>query len=436
MKRPTNQSEVQPRKQARSQGDQFTFVSQAPSNVSPYVVNFAQGPPPRGALTHRPKKTTSSDAGDVDSSEPLAWKSFRPASQYAKRKLVVAENSAVEYTALLRPSALNSYAVGVVDRSKNTITLLPIDDVCRLQLRLKGSETLSQIEEEEGEDPSSRKRLVETFGSKKRQQAQRRADLHNIRKLEKDDIQSSAAIDSMLLEAAATAQERTNSSSEGQRKTLPPYNLRAKTVEEAYDLQRMLPVSVWEAVPWKLFVNVAKRPSKLAQLRASGRDYPTFVLDHIAALNGMGATEARRCAEKLSVLTFLIRIHKLVESVGKRSLPALDVLHEKTHIPIELLDEIVPMFAVKRGSLWSMPTENRMLLINAILVIMLHVDGFKTPLGSIASDLRMTDDRLKVHFGAIGCKLRNAQVNNKSVSVAVLTVPLEFAQVSKGRRKR
>jgi A49-like RNA polymerase I associated factor len=113
---------------------------------------------------------------------------------------------------------------------------------------------------------------VETFGSKRRQQAQRRADLHNIRKLEKDDIQSSAAIDSMLLQAAATAQERTDAlSHNGQRKTLPPYNMRAKTVEEAYDLHRMLPASVWEGVPWKLFVNVAKRPSKLAQLRSSGR---------------------------------------------------------------------------------------------------------------------------------------------------------------------
>jgi A49-like RNA polymerase I associated factor len=116
-------------------------------------------------------------------------------------------------------------------------------------------------------------------------------------------------------------------------------------------------------------------------------------LDHIAALKGMGATESRRCAEKLSVLTFLIRIHKLVESTGKRSLPAIETLHEHTHIPIELLDEMVPMFAVRRGSLWSMPTENRMLLINSILVIMLHVDGFKTALSTIASDLRMTQDR-------------------------------------------
>jgi hypothetical protein len=44
--------------------------------------------------------------------------------------------------------------------------------------------------------------------------------------------------------------------------------------------------------------------------------------------------------------------------------------------------------------------------------------------------------RLKLHFGAIGCKLRNAQVDKKSAMVAQLTVPLQFAQVSKGRSKR
>jgi hypothetical protein len=72
------------------------------------LVNFAQGPPPPGALSQRSAaKPRHGGKDEVDGSETLDWKTFRPASVYAKRKLVVAENSAVEYTALVRPSTLN-----------------------------------------------------------------------------------------------------------------------------------------------------------------------------------------------------------------------------------------------------------------------------------------------------------------------------------------
>lgn len=72
------------------------------------------------------------------------------------------------------------------------------------------------------------------------------------------------------------------------------------------------------------------------------------------------------------------------------------------------------------------------LFISYVLVLALHVDGFRTDPSDIAQDLRISKVDLRQHFLNLGCKL----MHQNSVLYATLPVPLKFPSQNLRRKRR
>lgn len=76
-------------------------------------------------------------------------------------------------------------------------------------------------------------------------------------------------------------------------------------------------------------------------------------------------------------------------------------------------------------------TDKLELLISYVLVLTLYADQFRTDMGDIAKDLRMSSFDLRQRYEHLGCKI----VRENKMPLATLPIPLQFPQVRRKRRR-
>ena len=150
------------------------------------------------------------------------------------------------------------YVVGVYSKSRQAVTLYPVDSLLALGQRVKGVEhgpaaaaaaasadTMSYAER--------RKSLVETFGTKKKRRVMQSQEENRIRA---EGVVGLCALGGFLADAVeavkeeAAAQGQTPTAAEASRATLlPPYDANARSADRVYSASRVLPgPDAWEGL--------------------------------------------------------------------------------------------------------------------------------------------------------------------------------------------
>lgn len=132
--------------------------------------------------------------------------------------------------------------------------------------------------------------------------------------------------------------------------------------------------------------------------------------------------------EKITVAGVLQYITHLINYKDKHS---LDFESVKNHnFPSIIEEKFRTMF--NKSSSRSLSPWKRKFLINHVLALTLFVDGYQTDAADIAKDLRMDVKELQRQYERLGCKI----VDEKSVLLATLPVPLKLPGIRSGKKRK
>nr|KJB21085.1 hypothetical protein B456_003G182300 [Gossypium raimondii] len=242
----------------------------------------------------------------------------------------------------------------------------------------------------------------------------KRKDAINLKK--EVDSESQKSLDKKIEEVAFDKEALANTSSLIAR-NIPPHNVSATTPLEAYPLDKIILKGDWDFLGdiYKLWQGGEK---------VATNAYPHFVCNRIRKLDAIkDETQQWKLSCILSYITHLMKFRDQFSMGHVKS-------GKKHNIPSIIHHRFLNLFTDPESKILA--SEKINLFISYVLVLALHVDGFRTDPSDIAQDLRISKVDLRQHFLNLGCKL----VRQNSILYATLPVPLNFPSQNIRRKRR
>ncbi|MED6197160.1 hypothetical protein PIB30_054131 [Stylosanthes scabra] len=316
------------------------------------------------------------------------------------------------------------YAIGVFDKEKGTLKVVPIaaNKIFRLEPKVKTLDAVdkepatSTVEELTFSDRLVKQRqITNLFGTKK----EIKRDEKKLAMNQDDDPESQKMLDMTMENVVVNELVLENTESHVAR-NIPPCNLSATTPQEAYVLDQIILKGEWDYLE-DIYYNLRKGEE------ADFSSYPTFVSNRIEKLTNIKDDFVKK--KQCCILSFINHLLRFKEEHSAR-----DKSTPKHKIPYILRNRFSAMFGNTSNSdsksKW-LASEKISLLVCYILVLTLFSDEFDTDFCDISKDLKMSQLVVKQHYEHLGCKVRR----KNSANHATLPVPLKFPEVRRKRKR-
>ncbi|WCJ39472.1 DNA binding DNA-directed RNA polymerase [Euphorbia peplus] len=311
---------------------------------------------------------------------------------------------------------LCTYALGVLDKTTQTLKIMPIagNKIFRLEPKICVLDTSDKnpvVEENEKLSAlTGKEKAANTYGTK-----QHVSQLKKQKLLQMEDNPELHGDMSQKIDNIVVNKEALESGNIPDMRNIPHHNTSATTPQEAYPLHRIIMPAEWEYLE-----------DVHAKLQAGSGvptgAYPIFVLNRVHKLQAIENKEEQLTASRIfSFITHLIKFKDLHSLDGGSSA-------KKHRLPTILKHRFEQLFNPQSRRL---TVEKIDLLMSYVLVLTLYVDNFRTDLTDIAKDLRISHVDLRLHFQNLGCKF----VRESNVSWATLPTPITFPPPSRRRRR-
>lgn len=312
------------------------------------------------------------------------------------------------------------YSLGVLDKEAETLKIIPIatNKIFRLEPRVRTAETANEEASNSTKSELTANRmdklgeLTALYGTKR--ERKKRKDAINLKK--EVDSESQKSLDKKIEEVAFDKEALANTSSLIAR-NIPPHDVSATTPLEAYPLDKIILKGDWDFLGdiYKLWQGGEKVETNA---------YPHFVCNRIRKLDAIkDETQQWKLSCILSYITHLMKFRDQFSMGHVKS-------GKKHNIPSIIHHRFLNLFTDPGSKILA--SEKINLFISYVLVLALHVDGFRTDPSDIAQDLRISKVDLRQHFLNLGCKL----VHQNSILYATLPVPLNFPSQNIRRKRR
>lgn len=303
--------------------------------------------------------------------------------------------------------------------------------------------------------------LGEAFGTRKRKQAIVSMEKNKVRP---DSLGAPATefITQVLKEESSAISAASNSNEDVMASSLlPPYDKETLQVSEIYSVKGLIPMECYKALPVEAFMNITVKSSKdeIEEIQAQF-GIKDFWLNRILSAPRDDGGSTLKLLIFGHFLTSFLQLKEVALNGPDGSIAAVqnNILKCPEVIAIDFLnrfaDRISPP-ANQSGnnsnfldkSKYKFPNALRDKVILHILVVLLHLDGFRVNATSVNELLpSITPTKIVTFFRAIGCTIdrpgrgeeSNVNINNRLVAVkyARLTAPLTFPPPPKRQGKK
>ncbi|CAA7395007.1 unnamed protein product [Spirodela intermedia] len=403
-------------------------VTESADRAAPLVAYFPSG--------YDPQKTgTEGEVPDV--------RVFRNPRRPGRLELVVGprmddgsasnvEFVGTSYTGEAAKPQVCTYALGVLDKEKQSLRIVPIaaNKIFRLDPRVKGKAAGTEAEGEPQNEKlpaesfyEKRNLLTNLYGSKIDKGRVHR--LSALRK-QKDDPNAKESLENQLKDVEVNKELLGNVETKGSHR-IPPHDPTATVPEKAYIIDEIIQKREWDHlldILWHLESGETSAESW------EKKGYPSFVCNRIEKLREIQDEDERM---KLSgILSYITHLLKFLEiaSQPRKSLTEEHGAATYHRIPRITYNKFVGLFVDPESC--AMTFEGKDLLISYLLVLTLFADSFKTEPIDIARDLKMSFVSLKPHYKLLGCTF---QQEGRLQLAITLPVPLHLPEVKKKRRR-
>lgn len=411
----SDQTEMNYKKKTEQLDVKIETIKEDPDKMAPFVGYFPSGFDPLSV----------SETECQNSSATV--KIFRNTQRPKRLQLVVSPNTSSQfnkqvdfvgtnYTGEAETAQVCTYALGVLDKEKRTLKIVPIasNKIFRLEPKVAASDK----SEEEGkvetndEQKDRLRELNNMYGTKKSISR----DKKRLALMQKEDPRSQEVLDKKI-EGVVVNREALDSAVGHNALNLPPHNASATTPQEAYPLDRIILRGEWDYL-----LDIFNLVEEGAEVLPDA--YPMFVRNRIHKLK-----DIQDEVEKKVLACVLSYINHLIKFKDQHSMDG--ITSSKFHkIPSILHQKFISMF--KDPDSKRLSDEKSNLLISYILVLTLFADEFRSSSADISKDLRMSRNGLRLHYHELGCKT----TREDNLFFFTLPVPLEFPQLRKRRRPK
>eukprot|EP00742_Colponemidia_sp_Colp-10_P005778 GILJ01006176.1.p1 GENE.GILJ01006176.1~~GILJ01006176.1.p1 ORF type:complete len:456 (-),score=71.29 GILJ01006176.1:34-1353(-) len=378
-------------------------------------------------------------------------------SRKTNQRILVAENDKIEcigtnFGKESKATHLTKYLLGFKRKGSKRMRLVDVDHTYRLQQHIKGVGEVT-IGAQSALNPAEQRRaLIETFGSKKKQQQVRSALANQV---DEDRIASASNVRKILSERVAQLEAKdqemqTNDAPDvaARRDLLPPFNTETSNVEEIYDLHQLITPAEWATIDYKDLAKAVKKPSTLVKHKDQ---YHTAVYERLVRLSHESDKgDYKTLVRSLIYLEVLILFSELPKTIRQKPGELAQHLGVSETIVERLLRDFAQSEMKETGQLqYSRPQTLVDKLITYILVLLLIAENFEFSIENICKDLKLSHNKLILYLKETGCKVESSRKRKHSDSDqpeaaavsdrtfrAKLTAPLSFPKPSKGPQRR
>ena len=311
--------------------------------------------------------------------------------------------------------------MGVFDRSTGDLKIAPLggNRIVRMVPRsrnlqygpkAKNAEPVKKLDA--AEIKAANQRLVEEFGSqrRKRQLAAAKAGQVNAAM-----VSGGKSVLCLIANAGANVGSRDAVIKESlsKNRNIPPHHPEARTAEEAYRLDEIVPPSVADALEIRKLFPAENKPEYKAELMKGKMFGEGYVLSRLSALSTPDSEAREGRARCLALLGHLLKMavgpggHVVRVKPGESIKDAADRLRMHSSVLEGLLDLFYSREGSEFGDRYVLSTEKKNLMLAWILVLairaepqcVLDVDAFK----ALVAELKMKGADVAAQFRELGC---------------------------------
>ncbi|KNC52889.1 uncharacterized protein AMSG_09049 [Thecamonas trahens ATCC 50062] len=253
-------------------------------------------------------------------------------------------------------------------------------------------------------------------------------------------------------------------------KPIPPFNMAATEPEDAYPLERILPMVDMQAVDARPLVDEAKSLSQGALPSDWVEQLPSVIAESLTSLSAAKSpSDKRRMAATLTMATVLIELSRARASAVNQRKRVIELVNEKValDVPSVLVERILKEFLTHtvrpgRGDSAAKPVthsrrsqRDQHKAMAYVIVLLLHYHGFLLSpviVHKLRLDLGISIQRLLQHAKTLGCTIIRkgkagsgtkrkrsadsevAAISGPAYSIS-LTVPLEFRDLERQKKR-
>lgn len=448
------------RGEATSEQDvRMDYVPSKEGRARPFVAYFPTGFDPLGEADHGDAAAALSSVKVYQGVDKLKAKQTQLVASTHGQVDFVGLNYAGE-AAAWQPC---SYALGVYDKEKGTLQLVPLagEKILRMEPRVRGMSYEWTDEEERVEDTREqsllkRRMLVETFGSQKSKMRAQRMERGIVKE---DALGDTEDMESLFQEAGENEALLTNEQALQQAnlsvvRNVPPHDVSANTPEGAYPLDKLIPAEEWENLDTRELKTAAKKAKDEELLRQ--QKYPNFVLSRLRRIRVEGDKEGNdRRAKILVYLRHLFTFHATPHYAVRKAASDPGRFSQETGIPGIIVSSFLERFAgesttdsLNKSEIRIQSKQHKDLLTSYCLILGLAVDDFQADPYDMALELKQTVNTIRPYYRELGCKFEARSINERRELGdpdsaqgkwrVTLPVPLKFPEIvtAKGKGPR
>ncbi|KAK7045471.1 DNA-directed RNA polymerase I subunit rpa49 [Paramarasmius palmivorus] len=377
------------------------------------------------------------------------FKCYAPDGQVKEGRMdVVGETPDVEFVSHFVESqrAASSgcrYMLAVHNRKTSSLTLLPESKTPHILTR-----TVKALKANPDESQSTslayreaRNALGETFGTKKAKAAIRAEERNRV------DVGAMQGVMQHVMSGIEKGAENLMTTEEAKEiedsnRPIPRFNDRTDDPAEVYPLHNIIPEAEWKVISTSEFDNT-KTLKEMASLLPMAR--PEWIQSHLKALENISSPKAARKTWK--VVYYVSALFQLRWVLGRKGM-SKDSIHQKMNrVPTIIVDGLLSRFTETTrdsSATHTLTSGMETKLLSYMLALCLRADGYSSNPEVIAKDLSLAATRVNELFKNLGCKIKklsDTQLAKLGLSkslqdtkMAVLTAPLEFPKVSRGKK--
>jgi hypothetical protein len=343
------------------------------------------------------------------------------------------------------------FALGVVTAGSKEMKIYRADHIFVMEPQLS-QYTQAPEANLEMTNMDRKKSLTEEFGSRKKKRALKAAESNRISSA--NIVGASAVEDTMatemedvdptavLINAADEALEKNRG------EMLPPYDITANDLEEAYAYDSLVPVDLQDAL--KASYDNVEDPSSLKDILTNEHDFEIvrLFLSRLPVLQDEGSKSHKKAKKahcrlltKVVLFHFMLRFYLKMMSSYDKVATKEDIVRDLgggggSVVPPEALEYVEANFCTTRNirgkpGLCCGKSKLDKLLLHA-MVLALHINEFSFNLTVFAKDLKVPTGSLTVLARELGCKVSKSEGGD----VADLVLPLTFPQRRKPIQKK
>eukprot|EP01134_Creolimax_fragrantissima_P003904 CFRG3904T1 len=391
-----------------------------------HVASFPQGVPPAEMFMH----------GESEAKFTL----YRNSSN-KKREVIIGDSKDVEYVGqnfgkAIAPSKTRKFAIGVVDRSTNTVSIYDAPHISMTQCpkRVKLSTTQSVSSNTTGDTNASEQNaayyaaqatLVESYGARKNlKQLQSRQR----NRLGEDAMSDVRGVVTNTLNTFDQPSQADTQTALDAGLPIPTVNEDAMSKEEIFAFDVLISSNEYESLESPSTDLMGATKLDLEKMMESPKPYyGKFILSRaLSIVDGSVSDEEKRS----KIARSLMYIHYLTwVFLGCRRLN--DESPILTSLPVAVRDRTLASFTTPqikdRKKVYTMSDRQKDKLVAHVFAIALHIDDFELDYADLAFDLKLNLPKAKAILKTLGCRL-NAQKRT-----ADLTWPHRLPQISMKR---